>query len=155
MVIAECHTTGRKPNRLITLQIGNKANDQIVCLAYRALAGERDNMIVVLKLIVSLAKTNSLGVEVKRLTDSSKEKLAEARTTFISVDKVRTLVKMGELVRYKEAHEMVFRTFDKKYTEAYVIEGEEVLTVRPEENEDTEILCKHTDKTPRGNGDRR
>ena len=38
----------RKPNHLLTLQIGHTANDQMVFLAYTALGGERDYICVVM-----------------------------------------------------------------------------------------------------------
>ena len=42
-----------------------------------------------------------LGVAVKGLTESNKDKLAEALATIISGDRARTLVTMGELAQFK------------------------------------------------------
>ena len=81
--------------------------------------------------------------EVKSLTESSKSRLAEPLATVISEDNVRALVTKGELERYKEVHEIVFPKFDKEYTEACVIEGEEVQTLRLEER-GTHKLVLHT-----------
>ena len=66
---------------------------------------------------------------------------------------------MGELVWYNEVHEIVLPKFDKEYTEACVIEGEDVLTLRFEEKRNRETLCKHKGKQQRkmvtaGNGTR-
>ena len=44
--------------------------------------------------------------------------------------KQRPLVTLGGLGRYSELREIVLPNFDKKYTEACVIQGEEVLTLR-------------------------
>ena len=70
-------------------------------------------------------------MEVKGLAESGKGKLAEALATLISVDYVSALVTIGELERYKQVHEIVLPEFDREYTEACVIEGEEVLTLHP------------------------
>ena len=69
--------------------------------------------------------------------------------TCISVDRVRVLVTIGELGRYKKVHETVSPKFDKECTEASVIEEEEVLTLRPEER-GTQQLFVSTDKFPKG-----
>ena len=71
----------RKPNRLLTLQIGHTANDQMIFLAYSALGG-CDEMIVVLQLITNLVKGNNFEVEVKGLTESSKRP-GTARKKFV------------------------------------------------------------------------
>ena len=94
----------RKPNRLLTLQFGDTAKEQVVFLAYGAPDGERDNMISVLKLVTNLMKCNKLNVEVKGLTDTSKERLAEAMATFNSVDDASTLVTLDELTQFTEVH---------------------------------------------------
>ena len=39
----------------------------------------------------------------------------------MSVDTVRALVTMGELMRSKEVHEIVFPKFDNEYTDACVM----------------------------------
>ena len=75
-------------------------------------------------------------------------KLAEASANFISVDNVRALVTMSELERYKEVHGIFLPKFDREYTEACVIEGEEVLTIRPEER-GTQKLFFNTYKIPK------
>ena len=61
-------------------------------------------MISALKLVTNLVKGNKLGVEVKGLTEKSKERLAEPLATFISVENARVLVTMGELAQFKEVH---------------------------------------------------
>ena len=91
-------------------------------------------MIVVLKLVTNLVKENNFGVEVKGSAESSMGKLAKKSAgKLLSVDNVRALVTVGELERCKEVYEIVFPKFDKEHTEACVIEGEEVLTLRPED----------------------
>ena len=75
------------------------------------------------------------------------QKLAEAPTATTSGDSVGALVTMGELGRYKEVHEIVFPEFDTEYAEACVIEGEEVLTLRPEER-GTQKLFVNPNKRP-------
>ena len=97
----------RKPNRLLTLQIGDTATDHTVFTACGA-PGECNNMFVVLKLITNLVKGTSFCVRVKSLTES-KSRLAEALATFISFDNARVLVTM--------VHEMVFPKLHKEYTE--------------------------------------
>ena len=67
------------------------------------------------------------------MTESCKGKMAEAPATFISVDNARALVTVGELVRYKEVHDIVLPNFYVEFTEVCAIEGEEVLTLRFEE----------------------
>ena len=42
---------------------------------------------------------------------------------------------MGELDRYTEVHDTVLPKVDNEYTEACVFEGEEVLTLRPKNEE--------------------
>ena len=61
-------------------------------------------MISALKLVSILMKGNKLGVEMKGLAESSKERLAEALATFISVDTAGALVAMGELARSTEKY---------------------------------------------------
>ena len=55
----------------------------------------------------------------------------------MSVANISALVTTGDLERCKEEREIVLQKFDKDYTEACVIEGEEVLTQStfPEEME--------------------
>ena len=48
----------------------------------------------------NLVKGHKLGVAVEGFPESSKEELAEALTTFISVDTARALVTMDELARF-------------------------------------------------------
>ena len=76
-------------------------------------------------------------------------RLAEELATFISVEHARALVTAGELGRYREVHDIVLPEFDKEYPEACVIEGEEVLTLRPEER-GTQKLFVNTKQIPRG-----
>ena len=46
----------RKPNRLLTLQFGDMAKEQVVFPAYRAPGGDCDNMISALELVTNLIK---------------------------------------------------------------------------------------------------
>ena len=73
-----------------------------------------------------------LGVEVKDLAESCQERLAEA--SFISVDHARALITVGELAQLKEVHIVALPSFDKEvYRRKEVFDGEEVMTLRPEE----------------------
>ena len=77
---------------------------------------------------------NKLGVEVKGLLESSKEELAAPLATFVSVEKMRALVTMGDLTRFKEVRTTVVPSFDKElYKAVGVIEGEQVMTLRQDE----------------------
>ena len=106
-------------------------------------------MIVVLIVITHLIEGNSFGPRIQSLTKSSKRRLAEALATFISVDIAGALVTMGEVVSYKEVHEIVSPKFDKQYTEACVIEGEDIPTLRSEQR-GTQKLFVNTEKIPKG-----
>ena len=64
----------RKPNRLLALQIGDTAYEQVCFLAYSAPSGECDNMICVLKLVTNLVNGNELDVKAKGLTEDRREK---------------------------------------------------------------------------------
>ena len=81
-------------------------------------------MIAVLKLITNIAEGNDFGVESER----------KRCLLFFSADNVGALVIVGELERYEEVHRK----------SAYVIEGEEVVTLRPEERV-TQKLFADTD----------
>ena len=59
-------------------------------------------------------KVGILGLEVKGLIESSKERLAEALATFISVETARTLVCIGELAPFKEVHEVALTKLRQK-----------------------------------------
>ena len=83
-------------------------------------------------------KGNKFGVEVKGLTERRKERLAEALATFISVDKAGASVAMGEMAQLKEV-----------YKHAEVIDVEEVMTLRPDE-QGTAKLMVNTPKIPKG-----
>ena len=67
----------KKPTRLLTVQIGDTANEQAVFLARGAPDGERDNVVTALNLVTHLTQENEIGVEVKGLAGSSKSRLAE------------------------------------------------------------------------------
>ena len=56
---------------------------------------------------------------------------------------------MGELGQFQEVHEVVVPKFSGEYKHAVVIEGEEVLTLRPQER-GTHKLFVTTDKIPEG-----
>ena len=79
------------------------------------------------------------------MTESSKERPAEAPTTFISVDNVRALVTLRELGRYKEVHEIVLPKFNETFKDACVTEGEDILTLCFKER-GTQKLFVDTDK---------
>ena len=64
-----------------------------------------------------IKKGKKLDIEVKRLTESSQERLPQALATVISVHNARAMITIGELARLKEVHEEV-------YKDAEVIEGE-------------------------------
>ena len=61
----------RKPNRLLTLQIGDAANEQVVFPAYGAPDGECDNLSSAPKPVKKLMKSNKLVVAVKGLTEKA------------------------------------------------------------------------------------
>ena len=86
----------RKPKRLLTLQIGDTANEQVVFPAYGARNGDCDHMISSAKLVTHLMKGNKLGVVVKGLSEISKNRLAEALESFIAMDSARASVTMGQ-----------------------------------------------------------
>ena len=73
----------REPHRLLTLQIGATANEQVVFPTYEVLDGECDHLISALK-----CGTNLLGVVVNGPTESSKNRLVEASESFIAVSSV-------------------------------------------------------------------
>ena len=81
-------------------------------------------MVSVSKLVTYFVKDNKFGVKVKVLTEGSREQVAEASATFISVDKVRTFVTMDELGQYAE---VVLSQLSEQLKDAMVIEGKEVL----------------------------
>ena len=60
----------------------------------------------------------------------SKDKLAEAPACFTPVDNVRAPVTMGELEWKKEVDEFFLSNLEKDHTDACVIMGESVLTLR-------------------------
>ena len=140
----------RKLERLLSLQIGDTANEQVVFAAYSALNGEFDNMICVLKLVTNLEKGNTFEVKCKGLTEDSREKLAEALATFISVDNTRASVSpwvsSGTI---KKCTKWSYKKISAVYKHAVVIEGEEVLTLLPQER-GTQKFFVTTYKIPEG-----
>ena len=108
-------------------------------------------MVCVLKLVTHLVKANKFVVKVKGFTEGSREKLAEAPATFVSVDTAS--VTMGELGHCKGAHEVVPK-LSKEFKDVDVNEGEEVLTLHPEER-GTHKKCSEQIRLPRQNGSRR
>ena len=69
--------------------------------------------------------------------------------TFISADDARALVTVGELAQFKDVDQMVLPSFNTEVcTEAVVIEGEEVMTVRAEE-QGTQTLFVNASKVPK------
>ena len=79
----------RTPNRLLSWQSGDTASKHVIFPACGAPDGACDNTISVLELVTSLKTCNKVHVEVKGCTGTSKERLAEALATFISVDNAR------------------------------------------------------------------
>ena len=67
----------QKPNRLLTLQIGDTANEQVVFPAYGGPGGECDNLICTLKHVMNLMKGKKLGVVVTSSAEIAKNRLAE------------------------------------------------------------------------------
>ena len=63
------------------------------------------------------AMGHKLGVEVKGVNESSKNRLAEALATFVSVDHVGALVTMGDLAQFQEVHTVVLPRFNKEVRE--------------------------------------
>ena len=64
------------------------------------------------------------------------------------MDNTRALVTMGELAQFEKAHKLVLPSFDNEvYKHAEVIEGEEVMTLRPEE-QGTQTLFVNTSLIP-------
>ena len=53
--------------------------------------------------------------------------------SFIAVDYASALATMGELAQLKEVHKVVPKFNKAVYESAGAVEGEEVLTVRPED----------------------
>ena len=64
------------------------------------------------------------------------------------MDDACALVTMGELAQFKEEHETLLPSFKTLRQDAEVI-GEEVLTLRPEE-QGTQTLFVNTMKIPKG-----
>ena len=95
----------------VRLQVGDTTNARVLFTAHTALDEECDNMICVLKSVANLVKGNNFGMNVQGLVEDSREKLAGALSTFISVGNVRALVTMGELGLYKEVQVVVSLQF--------------------------------------------
>ena len=70
----------RRAGKRLALQFEDTANEQVVFHAHGAPDGECGNMVSALKLVTNLIEGNKLGVEVKGLTESSKERI-DATTT--------------------------------------------------------------------------
>ena len=76
------------------------------------------------------------------------ERLADALATFISVDNARALVTMAELALFKEVHKVTSPSLKKEvYTDAKVVEGEEVTILRLVE-QGTQTFFMTTSKIP-------
>ena len=58
----------------------------------------------------------------------------------------------GELRQYKEVDEVVLPKYSDEYKDAKVMEGEEVLTLRPEERGTQKTVCKHRQDSQRKMG---
>ena len=93
---------------------------------------------------------NTFGVKGKGLTEDSREKLAEALATFISVDNTRASVSpwvsSGTI---KKCTKLSYKKISAAYKHAVVIEGEEVLTLLPQER-GTQKFFVTTYKIPEG-----
>ena len=114
----------RKSNRLLTLQSDDTANEHVIFPAYRAPDGEYDNS--ALKLFENRMKGSKLGVIVKGSAESSKNRLAKSV-------KWKAFVIIGELTQFRELRRKVSSNFNKGiHASTLVTEGEEVLTLRPE-----------------------
>ena len=55
----------RKLDRLLTLQMGDRAQEQVVFLVYGVPDGERDSLICALNLVTNLTKESELGIVVQ------------------------------------------------------------------------------------------
>ena len=67
--------------------------------------------------------------------------LGEALGTFISVENERDLVTMSQRVQFNEVHKIVPPNFNKAmFKDAEVVEGGEVLTLRPNEERTPTLL---------------
>ena len=134
----------RKPNRLLTLQIGDTMQKQVVFSAYGAPDGECDPLICALKLIANLTTGNQPGIVMQELVASTKKRIMEALRQFIAVDNTRALVTMGELAKSGEVNPIVLPDFDEDtYPHACVVEGDEVTTLAREE-QGKQKLFAHT-----------
>ena len=63
-----------KPNRLLTLQNGDAAQEQVVFLAYGAPDGECGHLICAVELITNLTDGDKLGIVVQELAESRKHR---------------------------------------------------------------------------------
>ena len=136
------HPYDWKPHCLLTFEIGDTANEQVVFTAYGALDGECYKMISALKLVTNLIKGNKLGVEVKRPYRKQSEQTCGCFVVVHFGGEARAFVTMGELAQFKEVHKTVPPNFNKAiYKDAEVVGGEEILTIRPEEQMFAKTLC--------------
>ena len=82
----------------------------------------------------------------KGLTESSKNRFVEALESFTSVDNARALVTMCELTEFKDVRKIVLSHSNKAVRkEAVVLGGEEVMTLRPEEQGTQTTLCEYVE----------
>ena len=94
--------------------------------------GECDNMCA-LRLIARLMTGTKLGVVVQSSADNNNI-ISEALKRDTAVDNARALVTMGELAQFRMARQILPPMFNRDTCEhACAMEGEEVLTVRMEE----------------------
>ena len=82
-----------------------------------------------LKLVTNFVNGKKLGVKAQGFTEGSREKLAEAPATFISVDNTRALDTMGELGHFKVVRKVVLPKLSKEFADGCAVEGEEVLEI--------------------------
>ena len=72
----------------------------------------------------------------KGLFEGTSQKLVEALATFIAMENATNFVTMSELGQFLEVHEVVLPKSSEEFKDATIIEGEEVLTLSPGEQEE-------------------
>ena len=101
-------------------------------------------------LVTILVRSNTFGENIKDPTDGSREKLAETSANFISVDSVVASVTDGRARRSIEKYmKRCCQKFGEEYKDANVIEGEEVLTLRPGGGGTHKVFRRHGQDSPK------
>ena len=106
---------------------------------------ECDNRISALDLI----KGDQFGVEIMGLTESSKDRFAEFLDSLIYVDIARVLVTMGEIAQFKDGQKVVLPSFNTEVYGDAMVEGEEVMTLRLQEQETQTLFVNTSKNSPR------